>query len=149
MADPVKHLDLLRKIRDCHDLTSSEYLVLITLCLYGDENGKDIFPGREIVASDCAVDEKTVRRAYASLETKGYLSKDGRHNRRIQFSIPTEKFQPTYERKSPKKTTLTPYTPDVAPPPTNGNGHDDPYKRRDGETATAWARRVNSLVRKG
>src|SRR5579885_1057394 len=120
MSNPVKHLALLRSIKNRDDISSTEYTVLMTLCLYADENGERAWPGENALSMDCKLSIRTIRKTLHSLQGKGFISSGGRNQRRVEWSIDVAKFLNPEELAK-----LANRKPRPAPPPAPDaqNGH--------------------------
>lgn len=118
VGDPVKHLALLRAIRE-YEMPPHEKAIMLSLCLYGDEDGKDIRPSQTTIARLHHIHRRWVVEIFATLKEKGYLIEDGWHNRRRKWRINTELFFDALQPKKAAKKVEKPKPP-VVPPPTDG-----------------------------
>lgn len=119
MGDPVKHLVLLRAIRDW-PMSNGEYAVLTKLVLFGDEDGTSIKPGKRTIATSCEMKLRGIDRIYKKLSDKGYIIGDGWANRRKKWKANAELFLagPPNKVKKPKvERSKPPAAPPVPPKP--------------------------------
>lgn len=90
------------------DLPPGEKLVLLALADQANDNGAQCWPSVDTIARRSGQGERTVRRALASLETKGHLTRDHRDGTSTKYRVhPCQIGTPAKKTPLPK-TTKTP-----------------------------------------
>lgn len=119
MGDPVKHLALLRAIRE-YSMPPHEKAFMLSLCLFGDEDGTNIRPSQQTIATQHQISWRRAAKIYQTLKEKGYISEDGWHKRCKKWRINTELFLaelPKKEVKAKKEKPAAPAPPKPVVPP--------------------------------
>ncbi len=98
MGDPVKHLALLRGIRE-YVMPPHEKAFMLSLCLFGDEDGTNIRPSQQTIATLHQLSWRRAAKIYQSLKEKGYIIEDGWHKRCRKWRINTKLFLPEPAKK--------------------------------------------------
>lgn len=78
-----KFFQLRNEIFAC-DLDVYEFKVYAYLCMRADRKTNTCFPSAALIASECHISESQVRKVTASLEAKGFISKESRYRKTIK-----------------------------------------------------------------
>ncbi len=153
--------DLIEYIRRVEGLKVAEKLMLYQLCAHAGPDGQDIHPGLDLLARQCNISERYARKLIDKLMEYKYLEGSGMKVHVKVYRIPVEKLIPDYaerlEKRRLKKTKLVaapqeqnlrvvpPETQPLAAAPSRPlpGAYEDWKKRRPGETAMEYARRVD------
>lgn len=78
-----KFFMLKNEIFEC-DLDVYEFKVYAYLCMRADRKTGTCFPSAARIAAECRISESQVRKVTASLESKGFISKEKRFHRTVR-----------------------------------------------------------------